>query len=167
VGYVADRVRLRGIFNIIFGLIACGGFTILIISREAPLSYGGVFLCAIGIYSCVANNTTWMSNNVEGVYKRGVAVGTIIAWGNLNGIMSSNVYRQADEPWYRSGHCVILGYLVVALVFGSILNIIFLSIGNRRRRVGGERFKREKLAGLDEEQIRELADFHPDFRYTL
>jgi hypothetical protein len=131
------------------------------------LSYAGTFFAAVGIYSAAANNITWLNNNVEGVYKRAVAVASIIAWGNMNGIMSSNVYRSIDAPWYRWADCVVLGYLAIALVGGSILNLIFVKIANRRRDAGGELLRREKLEGLTEEEQRQLGDAHPDFRYTL
>jgi hypothetical protein len=131
------------------------------------LSYAGTFFDAVGIYSSVANNITWLNNNVEGVYKRAVAVAAMIAWGNMNGIMSSNVYRSIDAPWYRMADCIVLGYLAIALVGGSILNLIFLSIANKRRDAGGELLRREKLEGLTEEEQRQLGDAHPDFRYTL
>lgn len=39
----------------------------------------------MGIYPTIPNTLTWCSNNVEGVYKRGVIVGTVVGWGNLNG----------------------------------------------------------------------------------
>jgi len=63
--------------------------------------------------------------------------------------------------------CIVLGYLAIALVGGSILNLILLSITNKRRDAGGESLRREKLEGLTAAEQRELGDLHPDFRYTL
>ena len=139
----------------------------LVASQQPHLSYAGTFLGAIGIYSVVPNTLAWITNNVEGVYKRGVTIGTIIAWANFNGIVSSNIYRSTDTPWYRPGNSVVLGYLSICLLGGSILNYIFLKIGNARRMNANEEHKRQKLEGLSNEEIHELADFHPDFRYTL
>jgi hypothetical protein len=139
----------------------------LVATRNPHVAYAGTFLGAIGIYPCISNTITWVSNNVEGVYKRGVSLGTVIAWGNLNGVMSSNIYRTQDAPWYRLGHSVVLGYLTIGLLGGSVANLVFLQIGNRRReRVGAEE-RDGKLSGLSEEEQHHLADFHPDFRYTL
>lgn len=154
-------------FNIVFGLVGCVGFSILIASRHPNLSYAATFLCAIGIFPPAPNSITWMNNNVQGVYKRGVAIANFISWANINGIMSSNVYRQNDAPWYRLGNSVILGYVAIGVVGGSIANYIFLSIGNRRRDAAGEYMKEKQLQGLSEEEKENLADFHPDFRYTL
>lgn len=97
-----------------------------------------------------------MNNNIGGVYKRGVSIGAIVTWGNLNGIMSSNVYRNSDAPWYRLGHSIVLGYVAVCIVGGSIANLIFLSVVNRRSRVGEGPGKESRY--LDEEF---------DFKYQL
>jgi len=167
VGFAADRTGRRGIFNICFALIGCAGFSMLLASRDPHISYAGTFLGAIGIYPCIANTLTWVGNNVEGVYKRGVTLGTVIAWGNLNGVVSSNIYRQQDAPWYTLGHSVVLGYLGVALLGGSIANYVFCAIGNRRRDKISPEERETILSGLTEEEQHHLADFHPDFRYTL
>ena len=147
--------------------MACIGFTILEVSRQPFILYAATFLCAIGMYPCVANGMAWTASNVQGVYKRGVFYAAIVSWSNLNGLMSSNVYRQPDAPYYKKGHLIVLGYLAVGLVGGSILNMICLNIGNKRRQAGGEGLKKDVLAGLTEEEIEDLVDFHPDFRYTL
>lgn len=81
--------------------------------------------------------------------------------------MSSNVYRQPDAPYYRRGHLIVLMYLAVGLVGGSILNITCLKIGNKMREAGGEGRRKDVLEGLTEEETEDLVDFHPDFRYTL
>ena len=61
------------------------GFLILAVSKSAPLSYFAVFLGAGGIYPCISNTITWVGNNCDGVYRRGITLGAVIAWGNLNG----------------------------------------------------------------------------------
>jgi hypothetical protein len=43
--------------------------------------------------SLISNSVTWCSNNVEGAYKRGVTIGIVVGWGNLQGVVSSNIYR--------------------------------------------------------------------------
>jgi hypothetical protein len=53
------------------------------------VKYAGTFLGAMGIYPTIANTISWTSNNVEGVYKRGVTLGIVIGWGNLNGMLYS------------------------------------------------------------------------------
>ncbi|KAK6542242.1 hypothetical protein TWF694_006205 [Orbilia ellipsospora] len=164
VGYLADRVRQRGILNMICASIAVGGYAILIGSKNYKLSYAATYLAAMGVYPCVANTISWISNNTEGVYKRGFVLGLVIGWGNINGVMSSNVYQGRDSPWYRTGHTVIFAYLVACLLGGSILNYVLLRLENAQRRRGAQDYK---LEGLDGQAIIDLGDQRPDFVYTL
>jgi len=132
--------------------------------KSAAIQYAGTFLGALGIYPCVANTIVWVSNNTEGVYKRGITMGFVIGWGNLNGIVSSNIYQAKDSPKYRPGHGVILAYLTLFLLGGSILNYILLRNENRKRLSG----KRDYwVEGKTEKEIEALGDTRPGFIYTL
>ncbi|KAF8533727.1 major facilitator superfamily domain-containing protein [Trichophaea hybrida] len=124
IGWAADRTNQRGLFNICVSFLGILGFGILIGSRIS---------------------------NTEGVYKRGVTLGMVISWGNLNGVMSSNVYLARDSPRYTMGHAIILGYLAIGLE-------------NEKRR-NGERDN--WIQGKTPKEIEILGDERPDFLYTL
>lgn len=182
IGWVADRTRARGICNIVMATIGAVGFAMLLGAKTAGTRYAGTFLGAAGIYPTISNSITWTSNNVEGkvfdvvpwpynnaltdgtgVYKRGVTLGIMIGWGNLNGIVSSNIYRGKDAPNFYPGHGTVLGYLTVFLLGGSILQTILLRIENRKRRRGERDYR---IQGLTPSQIDLLGDQRPDFIYT-
>ncbi|KAH8703430.1 putative MFS transporter [Talaromyces proteolyticus] len=163
IGYIGDRTRARGLCNIGISVIGIVGFCMLLGAKTAGTRYAGTFLGAMGIYPCIANTISWTSNNIEGVYKRGVTLGIMIGWGNLNGIVSSNIYRAEDAPNYYPGHGTVLAYLALFLLGGSILQTILLRTENRKRR-NGERDSR--VDGLSREEIEELGDQKPDFIYT-
>ncbi|KAI1128377.1 major facilitator superfamily domain-containing protein [Nemania abortiva] len=161
IGFVADRTRQRGLCNIIVSAIGIVGFILLIASNDPAVKYAATFLGALGIYPCISNTITWMANNVEGVYKRGVVLGFVIGWGNLNGIVSSNIFF--DAPRYLEGHGVILAYMILFLFGGSILMTTLLRIENKKRREG----KRDYLAeGKSEAELDRMGDGRPDFYYT-
>ncbi|KAI0863307.1 major facilitator superfamily domain-containing protein [Xylaria cubensis] len=161
VGFTADRTRQRGLCNIITSVIGIVGFILLIASNNPAVKYAATFLGALGIYPCISNTITWMANNTEGVYKRGVVLGFVIGWGNLNGIVSSNIFF--DSPRYLQGHGVILAYMTLFLFGGSILMTTLLRIENKKRREG----KRDYLAeGKTEAELDRLGDGRPDFFYT-
>lgn len=161
IGYIADRTKKRGLCNIIVSFLGIAGFAMLLGSQEPGVKYAGTFLGALGIYPCIANTISWMSNNVEGVYKRGVVLGIVIGWGNLNGIVSSNIYRTA--PKYTSGHAVVMGYMILFLLGGSITMHLALKRENRLKREG----KMDHLVeGLTPEERHMLGDKNPDFIYT-
>ena len=44
-----------------------------------------------------------MGNNAVGHYKRGVGIAMQLMFGNIAGIISSNVYRTEDAPRYIHG----------------------------------------------------------------
>ncbi|KAL1864292.1 hypothetical protein VTK73DRAFT_5966 [Phialemonium thermophilum] len=162
IGYIADRTRARGMCNILVSLLGVAGFAMLLGTSNPGVQYAGTFLGALGIYPCISNTISWMANNVEGVYKRGVVLGFVIGWGNLNGIVSSNIYF--DSPRYLQGHGVIMGYMAVFLFGGSVLMTLLLRRENAKRRRGERDYWAE---GKTEEEIEALGDNRPDFIYTV
>ena len=91
-------------------------------------------------------------------------MGFVIGWGNLNGVVASNIYQSTDAPLYRKGHAVVLAYLLVFLLGGSILMEVLLKRENKRR----ERGERDVwVQGLSEREVERLGDWRPDFKYTL
>jgi hypothetical protein len=164
VGWIADRTQQRGYCNIVISLFGIAGFSMLIGSGNANVQYAGTFLGAIGIYPTIANTISWAANNVEGVYKRGVTLGFVIGWGNLNGIVSSNIYRSSDKPRYYLGHGVVLAYLTLWLFGGSIVTRFLLAWENKKRRQGA---RDAWVEGKSEQEVLELGDERPDFLYTL
>ncbi|KAK0214782.1 MFS general substrate transporter [Armillaria fumosa] len=119
VGFFGDRRGQRA-----------AGYIILIASRSAPLSYFATFLAACA----------WFSNNIEGTYKRGVTLAMLISFGNLNGAVSSNVYRASDKPWYTLG--MVLMYIGLGTV-SSIICVFFLDRENKKR----DRGERDEIIG--------------------
>ncbi|KAF2242777.1 MFS general substrate transporter [Trematosphaeria pertusa] len=164
IGWLADRTRQRGLCNIVISLSGIVGFAMLLGSGKPGVQYAGTFLGAIGIYPCIANTISWASNNVEGVYKRGVTLGFVIGWGNLNGVVSSNIYRGQDKPRFLLGHGVVLAYLVLFLFGGSVMTRFLLQWENRKRKRGD---RDAWIEGKSEQEIEMLGDKRPDFIYTL
>ena len=162
IGFIADRTRARGLCNILVSLLGVTGFAMLLGSSNPGVQYAGTFLGALGIYPCIANTITWVANNVEGVYKRGVVLGFVIGWGNLNGVVSSNIYFSA--PRFPQGHGVVMGYMAVFLFGGSVLNTLLLRRENARR-VRGDRD--HWIEGKTPKEIEELGDRRPNFLYTV
>ncbi|TGO52086.1 hypothetical protein BCON_0148g00310 [Botryotinia convoluta] len=162
VGFAADRTKRRGIFNICTSLLGVIGFGLQLGSQAPHVKYAGTFLGALGIYPCIANTISWVSNNTEGVYKRGIVLGFVIGWGNLNGIVSSNIYYKA--PKFTVGHATVMAYMIVCLFGGSVAMHLLLRRENAARLAG----KRDHLvAGMTEKEAEKLGDNRPDFLYTL
>lgn len=163
VGWFADRTKLRGYANMVVSLMGCVGFAMLLASKNPHVQYAGTFLGAAGIYPTVPNTLTWASNNVEGSLKRGVMVGIVVGWGNMNGVVSSNIYMAPQKPRYWTGHGTVLGYMFVCLFGGSVITHFLLKRENHLRKTG----RRDNwIEGKSEQEIRDLGDVRPDFIYT-
>jgi len=147
VGFVADKHGCRGYLNVLCLAVGAAGYIILIASRSAGVSYFAVYLAACGIYSSIPNVIAWVSNNVEGSYKRSVTLGMVISFGNLNGAVSSNVYRANQTPWYTLGHGIVLAYIGIGLIC-SVTYILLLRRENARRDRGE---RDEIIEGVNDE----------------
>lgn len=164
VGYLADRTRQRGLFNMGCVTLAATGFIMLISTANHNVQYAGTFLAAAGIYPTIPNSLSWAANNFEGVYKRGVVIGTIVGWGNLNGVVSSNIYLKSESPRFYTGHAVVLSWQICFLFGASLFLYIMLGRENKKRRNG----ERDYLAeGKTMEDMKFMGDKRPDFLYTL
>ncbi|KAK5043574.1 hypothetical protein LTR84_011381 [Exophiala bonariae] len=164
IGWLADRSRLRGYFSMGISCLAIIGFCMLIGSTNPKIQYAGTFLGAMGIYPCIPNTLAWVANNVDGVYKRGVVLGIVVGWGNLNGIVSSNIYLKTEAPHFYTGHGVVLAALTLCLLGGTIAMHVLLRIENRKRLSGARDNMHE---GKTPEQVWVCGDKRPDFIYTL
>ncbi|KAK4952134.1 hypothetical protein LTR10_010054 [Elasticomyces elasticus] len=188
IGWLADRTAQRGWCNVGVSLLGIMGFSMLLGSTSPGVKYAGTFFGALGIYPCVANTIVWAANNTEGVYKRGVTLGFVIGWGNLNGsllfsistsmfeesadgyvhrstgVVSSNIYRAKDKPNYKLGHAVVLAYMICFLLGGSLFTHFALIAENKKKLAG----KSDHLIeGKSDEEVELLGDKRPDFIYTV
>lgn len=132
VGWLADKTKARGPYNIVFSIIGAVGFSILIASSDPHTQYAGTFLGALGIYPAIPNTLAWVANNTQGMIKRGVVIGIVVGTGNLSGIVSSNIFLKSDSPRFRIGLGTILATQSCCLLFGSVAMHLLLRRENRK-----------------------------------
>lgn len=167
----------RGYINLTFLGTAFIGYLILIISHNTALSYFAIYLAAASLFPLVPNMSVWVSSNVEGSYKRGAALAMALSFGNLNGAVTANVYRERDRPWYSLGHGIVLIYIAIGWL-SSLTYTILLRRENKARDQG----KRDEVVdGFENksadvlngryssvaEARKEKGDMWSGFRYTV
>ncbi|KIW30858.1 uncharacterized protein PV07_02551 [Cladophialophora immunda] len=163
-GWVADKTKCRGYCNMAVATLGITGFVMLLSTENPHVQYAGTFLAAMGIYPTIPNITAWVANNIEGVYKRGVVIGIVVGCGNINGIVSANIYLSSQKPRYWTGHGTVLAALTLFLFGGSVLMHVLLRMENRKRLSG----KRDRMhEGKTVDEIWVAGDNRPDFIYTL
>lgn len=164
VGWLADKTKVRGPYNIGVSTIGAVGFSMLIGSGNAHIQYTGTFLGAIGIYPAIPNTLTWVSNNIQGMYRRGVTIGVVVGLGNLSGIVSSNVFLKSDSPRFQIGLGVVLTSMVLFLLLGSTAMHVLLRIENQKRLV---RHGNDTSLDTTVEEMGIEREELPSYRYTL
>ena len=103
----------------------------------------------------------WLNNNMGGHIKRGVSSALQIGLGNCGGIIASNIYLPTQKPLYPIGFGVSLG-LVWLCGFSAITFLILIWMENRKRDEG----KHDHRLNVSPEELNNLGDDHPHFRFT-
>ena len=83
----------------------------------------------------IPNTIAIVAGNSEGSYVRSTVTAIVISFGNLNGVVSSNIYPKIGAPRYYLGHSVVLGYIVIGIISNIIL-FFGLRAENRKRDAG-------------------------------
>jgi len=158
VAVLTDRLRHRFGFCMLGIVLASVGYALLLnYHLVVGVRYFALFLVVNGGFLSQPVAIVWLANNMAGHYKRSVGTAYQVAFGNLGGIIASNIYISNDSPFYKVGYGVSLGLLWVsasacaALFFGARRE-------NRKRDLG----KRDMRLG--EPDIDNMGDDHPSWR---
>ncbi|KAG8988898.1 hypothetical protein FRB94_005578 [Tulasnella sp. JGI-2019a] len=182
--YFSDRMRLRGPFIIFWMSVLIVGYIILITQDKPSVSYFAIFLSVAGVSPCISTAIVWVGNNFGPITTRATTMGVFFTMGNSAGIISSWVYPTTDSPRFFKGHGVAIGFAFMAIVCAIILMISNSRENARRDRIYGpvaadgndnnplrhdnkELMKRWGLEGMSRDEILDLGDRHPGYRYIL
>ncbi|KAI1207589.1 DNA-repair protein rad2 [Annulohypoxylon truncatum] len=159
IAFLSDRMQMRGIFCVIFGVISVVGYGVLLSDSSAGVHYFGCFLVATGLYVIVGLPLAWLPNNTPRYGKRTTGNGMQLTTGNTAGIMSSFIYPSTAGPRYITGNAVSLSLVGMATCLFGFLWFWFAR-ENRKREEGPLKSIHE---GLSEEELAELGDESPRF----
>ncbi|GJJ10311.1 hypothetical protein Clacol_004537 [Clathrus columnatus] len=157
--YFSDKYMVRGPIIIV---------SILLCNVSETAKFVAVFVVVIGTASASPTIITFIGNNM----------------GTSAGILASNVYPASDAPRYIRGNSIALSFSVLCVIVTGGLSIYNYKENARRDRVYGRpnpdgsdcnilhihdevKLKTYDLEGKTREEIIELGDHHPAFRYTI
>ncbi|TDL18250.1 MFS general substrate transporter [Rickenella mellea] len=163
-GHFSDKYRIRSPFILIGLTMLLIGFSIQISDTTHGVKYFGTFFCVAGAYAAFPGVVAWLGNNLAGQYKRGVGMAVQIGIGNFSGAIASNIFRTKDAPRYILGHGLEL--MFVGIGFITVPLAIFLYTRINTQRDTAER-NADTAIKYTPEELREMGDRAPDFRYTL
>ncbi|KAF4119565.1 Major Facilitator Superfamily [Geosmithia morbida] len=161
--YISDRIQRRGVFCVIFGAISVIGYGILLADTSSGAHYFGCFLVAGGLYVVVGLPLAWLPTNSPRYGKRTTGTAMQLTWGNAAGVMSAFIYSAEDSPRYIKGHAISLSMVGVGTVVYAFMWYWYWQ-ENRKRDAGKIQ---EKHRGMSDEDLVELGDESPHYRYTI
>ncbi|KAG0702235.1 MFS general substrate transporter [Suillus ampliporus] len=165
--YYSDKLKMRSPF-ILAGLTMCLiGFSINISTAPDGVKYFGTFLIVMGSYAAFPGVVSWLGNNLSGQYKRGVGMALQIGIGNFSGAIAAVIYRSQDSPRFILGHALELMFVGIGFIFLPIVVFLYKRINAQRDAAERLAMERGEKAQYSDEELRELGDRAPDFRYTL
>jgi MFS family permease len=159
----SDKIGQRGIFAVVACLISAVGYSVLLGTWKygSGAQYVGCIIVAIELYVAVGIPITWMPNNLATHYKRATGQGMLFMLSNFAGVISSYIYVTKDAPRYTLGHAVMLGFVLYSASTYAFVSLMLRR--ENRKRDWGERDN--VLIGKTEEEIMQMGDKHPDYRY--
>ncbi|KAK7923616.1 hypothetical protein PG985_007687 [Apiospora marii] len=160
--WYSDRMQRRAVLIVIFGCVSVVGYGILLSDSSSGVHYFGCFMIAMGLYIVVGLPLAWLPNNCPRYGKRTTACGMNLTMGNASGIMAPFIYLTAEGPRYIRGNAVSLSMVGMAVCIYGFLWFWFRR-ENRRRDAGHVSAKHQHLS---EQELMELGDESPHYRYT-
>ncbi|KAG2141409.1 MFS general substrate transporter, partial [Suillus bovinus] len=164
--HYSDKLKMRSPF-ILAGLTMCLiGYSINISAAPNGVKYFGTYVIVMGSYASLPGVISWLGNNLSGQYKRGIGMALEMSIGNLSAIVAATIYRSQDAPRFIFGHAFELMFVGIGFTFLPILVFTYRRINAKRD--AAERLAREgEKVQYSHQELRELGDRAPDFRYTL
>ncbi|KFY34630.1 hypothetical protein V494_06599 [Pseudogymnoascus sp. VKM F-4513 (FW-928)] len=109
--------------------------------------YMAAFFITTGGFMAQPVTLAWLANQMGGHYKRSIGSAVQIGFGNLGGIVASNIFLKKEEPHYPVGFGTALGFLGLTIVTSTIF-YIGLRLENKKRDSGGRDYRYEDCAIL-------------------
>jgi len=162
VARLSDLHQKRGLYTIIFSCVSLIGYAVLLSDASSGVHYFGCFLVAMGLYVAVGLPLAWLPNNCPRYGKRATASGMQLTLGNASGVMAPFIYLTPEGPHYTRGHAVSLAMAGASAIIYALL-WYELNRLNKQRIEGKQDWK---LEGKSEEEIAEMGDESPRYRYT-
>lgn len=161
--YLSDRMRHRFGF-IIFGICVCTiGLIVLMAQTNVSVAgkYTALYITMSGGYIAQPVIIVWLANNMAGHYKRSVNAAMQIGFGNIGGIIASNIFPSDEAPRFITGYGVNVGLIWMAAIAATVL-LMMMKTENDKRNQG----KRDAMLQLPEDEKNNLGDDHPRFRFV-
>lgn len=133
------------------------------IQDNIPLCYTMVVISCIGMYPIIPANQAWTVNNLAGPEKRVSGIAFMVTLGNCGAFVGSWIFQDSEKPEYPTGFGTCLAIAAAGMCAASALEWLY----HRHNKRWEDCSKEQILQQYSEEQLRDLGDRSPLFRYGL
>jgi hypothetical protein len=91
----------------------------------------------------------------------------LISVGNMGGIMGSNIYLERENPKYTTGFAVSLAMCLAAILMTMVVRVAYQRENRKRTSLIQEHGEDVIRARYTDQEMLELGDKSPFFKYTL
>ncbi|KAJ4311435.1 hypothetical protein N0V94_007948 [Neodidymelliopsis sp. IMI 364377] len=159
--FLSWRFDRRMIFMIAGAPLIMIGYIMFLASHEGQVRYGATFLIASGAFAFGALCNAQGSANVVSDTARASAIGTIVMFGNIGGLISTWSFLPFDGPNYHIGNGLNLATSSTILITSTAL-LFWMKMSNSKR---AKTDVDAELAGKSAGEIEDLDWRHPSFRW--
>ena len=115
------------------------------------------------MYPILPGVNAWNISNILNPRERAISIGYVVCLGNIGGLIGSFIYLDKEAPRYPTGFGCSFAFAAAGIA--AMLTLEFcLWKANQRRRALSEVEVRQKYS---EEELTQMAEKSPTFRYTL
>ncbi|KAH0825683.1 hypothetical protein J3R83DRAFT_10884, partial [Lanmaoa asiatica] len=167
--HCSDKLETRSAFIYAGLLLLLIGYFIHISEASNNVKYFGTILIITGSYTSFPGVVSGyhLGNNLAGQYKRAVGMMFHISFRNFSGAIAANICRLQDSPRFILGHALELMFVGIGLIVVPILVVLYKHLNHARDEALRPRIKRREKLQLSIQELKDLGDHTPDFRYTL
>ncbi|KAI9043582.1 putative MFS transporter [Aspergillus affinis] len=165
---LSDKFYWRMPFVVIPLCLLIIGYSILMsmdgkLGENLGLSFFSVIIALMGLYPIHPATSSWTSNNLTPSNRRAIGLALNICIGNSGGIIGSYMFLEEEAPKYYTGFGLSLALGGSAVLLALLLELSFYWENKKKEKVSEE----EVRARYSEEQLLDMGDKSPLFKYTL
>ncbi|KAF2818455.1 MFS general substrate transporter [Ophiobolus disseminans] len=159
--FISWRIDRRTVLFICSAPLMMMGYIMFLASHNPQVRYGATFIIASGAFSFGALCNAQASANVVSDTARASAIGTVVMFGNIGGLISTWSFLPFDAPNFRIGNSLNLATSSTILL--SSIALLFWMKRSNKMREGVD--VDSELAGKSQGEIEDLDWRHPSFRW--
>jgi MFS family permease len=159
----ADKMGNRFVVPFFSAILGIGGLVLFLNGHtfSPRIQYAALYLFIGGCFVTVPSQVVWASNNMGGHYKQGFCTAVQIGLGSTGAFVPLITFIPSDAPAYTRAFRICLSLTILAALV-MVLTEVGLWWENRQRKAG----KRDWRLQLPEDEVTNLGDDHPHFRFT-